>query len=379
MPNTSKSCPALTDGLSSPPPGPSGREAFHGSGNGAASPLRQRILELADQLEGQGHGELLEGILGHLVAIRHATHEQSDWAFLHGALADIRDGLNVFCPHRDRRKVGVVGSARVLPESAVYQQAVHLSRQLAAAGFEVMTGAGGGVMEAANRGAGPGKSYGLNIQLPFEFAPNPYIDLQGKLVAFRYFFTRKHFLVRESDALVAMPGGVGTLDELFEALTLIQTAKTAPIPVVLLAPAGDDYWQRWKRYMVKSVEERGMVSAADAQIYDQVDSVEAAVGVIRRFYRIFHHCHFLGGERLRLLLHGTPTAEQLKVMNHMFSDLLLGGTIEPFTHKGDQGVVPGLQFHFDHRCMGRLYGLIRHLNHLPLSGEPHLEHPEQRQ
>ena len=377
MPNTSNSCAPLTDGLSSPLDA-NGGGSSHGSSDDTI-PLRQRILALASQLEDHGHGELLEGVLRQLVAIGHATHGQSDWAFLHGALADIRDGLSVFCPHRDRRKVGVVGSARVPPESAVYQQAVDLSRQLAASGFEVMTGAGEGVMEAANRGAGPDKSYGLNIQLPFEFTSNRYIDPKNKLVVFRYFFTRKHFLVRESDALVAMPGGVGTLDELFEALTLIQTAKTAPIPVVLLAPAGDDYWQRWKRYMVKSVEERGMVSSADAQIYDQVDSVEAAVGIIRRFYRVFHRCRFLDGERLQLLLHGTPTNGQLQAMNHMFSDLLLAGTIEPFTHKSEQGVVPGLQFDFDHRCMGRLYGLIRHLNDLPLPWGTRLEHPEQRQ
>lgn len=341
--------------------------------------MRQRILELADQLESCGNGELLEGILRHLAAIGHVTQEQSDWALLHGALADIRDGLRVFCPHRYRRKVGVVGSTRVLEESAVYQQAVHVSRQLAASGFEVITGAGGGVMEAANRGAGRDKSYGLNIQLPFDVSPNPYIDPKSKLVGFRYFFTRKHFLVRESDALVAMPGGVGTLDELFDALTLIQTAKTVPIPVVLLAPDGDDYWQRWKRYMVKSVEERGMVSPADAQIYDQVGSVEEAVGVIRSFYRTFHSCRFLGEKRLQLLLHGAPTDEQLAVMNHMFSDLLHAGTIEPFTHKNEQGVYSGLQFEFDHRCMGRLYGLIRHINHLPLPGGPRMEHPEQRQ
>ncbi|WP_074457296.1 LOG family protein, partial [Candidatus Synechococcus spongiarum] len=243
----------------------------------------------------------------------------------------------------------------------------------------VITGAGGGVMEAANRGAGQDKSYGLNIHLPFELAANRYIDPQSKLAVFRYFFTRKHFLMRESDALVAMPGGVGTLDELFEALTLIQTAKTVPIPVVLLAPAGDDYWQHWKRYMVKSVEERGMVSPADVQIYDQVDSVEAAVGAIRHFYRIFHRCHFLGGERLQLLLHQAPTDEQLTVMNQMFSDLLLAGSIESFTHRSEQGVYPGLEFQFDHRCMGRLYELIGHLNHLSLSGGSRLEHSEQCQ
>lgn len=335
------------------------------------SESRQRILALADQLADHGHGELVEGLLRHLVAIGHETQEQGDWALLDGVLADIRDGLRVFYPHRYHRKVGVVGSARIPPESAVYQQAVELSRQLAASGFEVITGAGEGVMEAANRGAGQDKSYGLNIYLPFEFVRNRYIDPKNKLAAFRYFFTRKHFLMRESNALVAMPGGVGTLDELFEALTLIQTAKTVPIPVVLLAPAGDDYWQHWKSCMVKSVEGRGMVSPEDEQVYDQVDSVEAAVGIIRRFYRVFHRCHFLGGERLQLLLHRAPTDEQLRGINHEFSDLLLEGTIEPFTHRSEQGVYPGLQFQFDHRCMGRLYGLIRHLNHL--------EHPEQCQ
>ena len=377
MPNTSDSSTVLTDG----PPAPLGASSggsSQGSGNNAI-PLRERILALADQLADHDHGELVEGILRHLVDIGQSTQEQSDWAFLDGTLADIRHGLSVFCPQRCRRKVGVVGSARVQPESAVYQQAVDLSRQLAASGFEVITGAGGGVMEAANCGAGQDKSYGLNIHLPFEFAPNRYIDPQSKLVVFRYFFTRKHFLLRESDALVAMPGGVGTLDELFEALTLIQTAKTVPIPVVLLAPAGDDYWQRWKHYMVKSVEERGMVSPADAQIYDQADSVDAAVGVIRRFYRVFDRCHFLGEERLQLLLHMAPTAEQVATMNHMFSDLLLAGSIESFTHRSEQGVVPGLQFQFDHRCMGRLYGLIRHLNDLPLPENTRLEHPEQRQ
>ena len=377
MPNTSDSCAAPIDGLS-PPLGTSCGGSSHEFDNGA-TPLRQRILQLADQLEGYGHGELVEGMLHHLVTISHATQEQSDWAFLHGTLADIKNGLSVFCPHRYHRKVGVVGSARVPPESAVYQQAVDLSQQLAASGFEVITGAGEGVMEAANRGAGEDKSYGLNIQLPFEFTPNRYIDPKSKLAVFRYFFTRKHFLMRESNALVAMPGGVGTLDELFEALTLIQTAKTVPIPVVLLAPAGDDYWQRWKNYMVKSVEERGMVSPADAQIYDQVDSVEAAVGIICRFYRIFHSCHFLGGECLQLLLHGAPTDEHLKVINHKFSDLLLAGTIEPFTHESEQGVYPGLRFQFDHRCMGRLYELIRHLNDLPLLVDTRLEHPKQCQ
>ena len=116
--------------------------------------MRQRILALAGQLADHGPGELVEVVLRLLVAIYQTTREQSDWVFLDGTLSDIRDGLSVFCPHRYRRKVGVVGSARVATGDAVYQQAVDLSRQLAASGFEVITGAGGGVMEAANRGAG---------------------------------------------------------------------------------------------------------------------------------------------------------------------------------------------------------------------------------
>ncbi len=329
------------------------------------SPLGQQLLELGNHLEGHAHGDLVHGVLEHLLAISHHSQERGDWEFLNSTMADIAHGLKVFNAHRHGLKVGVVGSARVPPQSAVYQQAMALSQQLVALGFEVITGAGGGVMEAANRGAGVEKGFGLTIQLPFEFLSNPYIDADTRLVAFRYFSNRKHFLLQESQALVALPGGMGTLDELFEALTLLQTGKAAPMPVVLLAPPGDDYWQGWQNHLMKVLEARGMVSAADGQIYTVADSVEAALEVICGFYRVVHSCRFLEKDRLQLLLHKIPTDDQLQTMNQMFAHLVRQGAIERCSSRSQQGLYPGLELQVDCRHMGHLYRLIHYINSLP--------------
>ena len=183
-----------------------------------------------------------------LLQIARNESEHEAWKLVTGALADISEALDVFRPQRGTRKITVFGSARTTQQDPVYQLAEELARLSVETGFQVMTGAGGGVMEGANSGAGCEHSIGLNVDLPFEQHPNPFVsECEGRLLYFRYFFTRKLFFLRESDALVVMPGGFGTLDELFEALTLIQTGRTQPIPLVLLAPPGDDFWSVWKR------------------------------------------------------------------------------------------------------------------------------------
>ncbi|HYP03622.1 MAG TPA: LOG family protein, partial [Cyanobium sp.] len=157
--------------------------------------------------------------------------EHEAWRLISGALADISEALEVFRPRRGARKITVFGSARTERHDPVYTLAKQVAHLAVEAGFEVMTGAGGGVMEGANSGAGCNHSIGLNVDLPFEQHPNPFVSAcEGRLLYFRYFFTRKLFFLRESDAVVVMPGGFGTLDELFECLTLIQTGRTPPIP-----------------------------------------------------------------------------------------------------------------------------------------------------
>jgi len=179
-----------------------------------------------------------------------------------------------------RPAVSIFGSARLQDDSPVYQQAMRIARKLSDAGFAVISGGGPGVMEAANRGAFDGRSpsVGLNIELPFEQHGNDYKDIA---LRFRHFFARKVAFVKYAAAYVVMPGGFGTLDELFEALTLIQTRKGRSIPIVLV---GSDFWAGLLGWMRSTLVERGMIGAADIDLLTLVDDDEAAVDAIFDFY-----------------------------------------------------------------------------------------------
>ncbi|MEB3184610.1 MAG: LOG family protein, partial [Cyanobacteriota bacterium] len=260
-----------------------------------------------------------------------------------------------------------------------YAMALELAQRAVAAGFEVMTGAGGGIMEAANQGAGCEHSIGLNVDLPFEQHPNPYVSsCAGRLLHFRYFFTRKLFFLRESDAVVVLPGGFGTLDELFESLTLIQTGRTPPIPLVLLAPEGGSFWQGWQSELHQGLAARGLISAEDPDLLIEAHSAREAVARICRFYRVFHTAN-LGHDRIELLLNTPITADQLALLNREFDDLVDEGVIQASEACDDAGILrPCLRFHFDNRRIGRLYQLLDHLNGLELPPCEALEHPGQR-
>lgn len=179
--------------------------------------------------------------------------------------------------------VTVFGSARFEEDHRYYKLAREVGRQLAEAGFAVMTGGGPGVMEAANRGAkdGGGKSIGCNIQLPHEQEPNPYLD---KFVEFRYFFVRKVMLVKYSHAFVVLPGGFGTMDELFEAATLIQTGKIEDFPLVLM---GVDYWRPLLAFLRDSMVVHGTIDATDLDRIFVTDDVAEAIAHVRE--RVARH------------------------------------------------------------------------------------------
>lgn len=289
------------------------------------------------------------------------------------------EALDVFRPQRGTRKISVFGSARTTQQDPVYQLAEDVARLSVGAGFQVMTGAGGGVMEGANSGAGCEHSIGLNVDLPFEQHPNPFVsECEGRLLYFRYFFTRKLFFLRESDALVVMPGGFGTLDELFEALTLIQTGRTQPIPLVLLSPPGDDFWSVWKRNVNQELVQRGLISAEDPDLMFEASSATDAVAYISRFYRVFHSA-LLGEDRIELLLNAPVPREWLPGLSRRFADLLSEGTIQAGENVDDNGLMyPCLRLRFDRRRVGRLYQFIHHLNGLDFPSIPELEHPADR-
>jgi uncharacterized protein (TIGR00730 family) len=305
--------------------------------------------------------------------------EEEEWRLITGCLADISEALEVFRPRRSSRKISVFGSARTRRNDPCYLLAEDVARLAVQAGFEVMTGAGGGVMEGANSGAGCDHSIGLNVDLPFEQHPNPYVSAcDNRLLYFRYFFTRKLFFLMESDALVVMPGGFGTLDELFECLTLIQTGRTPPIPLVLLSPAGDDFWNVWQRNVHQELASRELISPEDVDLLVEASCAEEAVAHICRFYRVFHSAQ-LGEDVIELLLNAEVPRTLLPELNRTFADLLEEGAIQSGEGVDDNGLLrPSLRLRFDKRRVGRLYQFIDHLNGLDLPASEALEHPAER-
>ena len=178
--------------------------------------------------------------------------------------------------------VAIFGSARTRPEDKYYKDAVEIARKLTELGFGIITGGGPGIMEAGNKGAkeGGGASVGLNINLPFEQSSNPFIDTD-KLINYDYFFVRKTIFMKYAQGYIAMPGGFGTLDELSEALTLIQTDKLVSFPVILY---GKDYWQGLLDWFHNTLITNHMISPEDFDIYHVVDTVDEAVDIISEFY-----------------------------------------------------------------------------------------------
>ena len=298
-----------------------------------------------------------------LLEISRSAADTNDWQLVEATLADMAAAFSLFHPHRSTRKLAVFGSARSRVSEPAYRLAMEVAEEAVNCGFEVITGAGGGIMEAANRGAGTGKSFGLDVQLPFEHFTNRYIDSPERLLSFSYFHTRKLFFLRETDAVVVLPGGFGTFDELFEALTLIQTAKNPPVPVVLLAPLGDNYWDQWQNYIDTSLLERGFVSAQDSCIYRSANSAKQALRVIEGFYKVFKDSHYKAN-KLQLNLNYYLPENEVILINKKFSYLLLEGEIYSTNNIGCGSC---LELCFDQRQIGGLYSLIDHLNGLDLS------------
>ncbi len=214
------------------------------------------------------------------------------------ALEELLDGSRLFQPYRDTPKATVFGSARTKPDTELYRLATAFSEELAARGWFTITGAGPGIMEASSMGAGRDKTIGVNIELPFEHGTNAFVDVEHRHIATSYFFTRKVIMTRSSQAFVAFPGGVGTMDELFEILTLLHTGKTDPVPVVLMDLPGGSFWHAWHRFMVEEVIGDGYLSPGDDVTYYLCDNVEDAVREVTSFYFNYLGCVIGQGEAL---------------------------------------------------------------------------------
>ncbi|HLF19822.1 MAG TPA: TIGR00730 family Rossman fold protein [Bacteroidota bacterium] len=216
--------------------------------------------------------------------LRQLLGAQEDLWRLFRIMAEFVEGFSVMSNHENL--VSVFGSARTKPGSRYYEMAVQVAKELVQRGFNVLTGGGPGIMEAANKGAREqgGASVGVAIELPFEEAMNQYTD-RKKSVTFRYFFVRKVMFVKYAHGFVALPGGFGTLDELFEAITLVQTEKTRPFPIVLM---GVDYWQGLVDWIKNTMINEGTISPKDVDLFHVTDDPVEAANLISEFYKKHH-------------------------------------------------------------------------------------------
>ena len=252
---------------------------------------------------------------------------RAEMKMVNAALKEFAYAFRVFAPYRGQRKVSIFGSARVEPGEESYVAARDFARLIAEKGWMVITGAGPGIMAAGHEGAGAEHSFGANIRLPALNPANAYIAKDGKLINFKYFFTRKVTFLKESSAFVLLPGGWGTMDEAFELLTLTQTGKSPPHPIVLLEPKGSTYWQEWIDFVLHEIEERNFLLPSDLSLYRLAMTPEQAVEEIERFYLNYQSARFIGN-RLVLRMHRAPDKAMLGRLNEEFADLLVEGEFE---------------------------------------------------
>ncbi|MFY9268872.1 MAG: LOG family protein [Candidatus Manganitrophaceae bacterium] len=333
-----------------------------------AKDLQERISELIQLTSGPAENEDLirEIIITALTLSKnHAT--RGDLKIIHSALKEMRYGFKLYAPYKDRRKVSVFGSARTKETEPVYAYAAEFGKKISEAGFMVITGAGEGIMCAAQKGAGRGNSFGMNILLPFEQAANQFIENDPKLMTFKYFFTRKLFFIKEASAIALFPGGLGTHDEGFETLTLLQTGKTNPMPFVFIDTPGGTYWKAWKVYVEDELLSRGLISPEDLNLFKVTDQLDAAVEEIVNFYRNYHSLRFVR-DQLVIRLNRPVEARMLDHLNGSFLDILVSGRFVatgPLSDEVNEPKVlslPRIVFNFNRRSFGRLREMINVLN-----------------
>lgn len=324
----------------------------------------------ADEVAGPAtadHTDLLSMMQQTITRLERDGTTRGDLKILNRTLRELRYAFKVFQPFRRRRKVTVFGSARTAPTHPAYQQAVALGRAMAGHGWMVITGAGGGIMEAGHLGAGRDLSMGLNILLPFEQSANPIIDGDPKLVTLKYFFTRKLMFVKECSAVICLPGGFGTLDETLEVLTLLQTGKQTMIPVVLLDEAGGTYWENFGKFVEANLLKTALISPEDLALYTITDNVDVAVEHTLNFYRVYHSMRYVNNY-LVLRICQKLTGSQLEQINEAFADIVVSGSIEQLdampeeSNEPELAHLPRLRLHFDRRRLGRLRQLIDAIN-----------------
>lgn len=327
----------------------------------------QLIDDLIQQMNVKTDRRLIRELLESSVSLGTDVSNTLNLKIAGSALTEMREAFSMFAPFAERKKVTIFGSARTTKDDPVYKQTQAVAKALAANDWMVVTGAGPGIMEAGMSGAGREMSIGVSIRLPFETSANPIIAGDEKYVAMRYFFTRKLMLVKESQAFICMPGGFGTLDEMFELLTLSQTGKGNPVPIVVLDLPDDPFWGDLDQFIRKTLVPRKLVSEQDLALYRICSNVDDAVAEISNFYSVYHSMRFVG-KNLILRLNRSLSAATLETLNDDFADICVKSKIEPTkatpseVSDNDNLDKSRLTFQFARRDFGRLRQLIDAIN-----------------
>lgn len=289
--------------------------------------LDRLISDLIDKAGGSPEKELLQEMITTVLRLRDEKVERGDLKIINTTLKELRYAFKVFSPYRHIRKVAMFGSARTAKTSRLYRQAKEFAHQITRRGWMVITGGATGIMHAGNEGAGRDKSFGMNIRLPFEQEANPVMAKDPKLINFKYFFTRKLIFLKESDATILFPGGFGTHDEGFENLTLVQTGKMEPRPIVCIDPPPSKYWAQWRQFTEKALFHQGMIDAEDLDLVTFTHDIEEAIQKIVGFYRNYHSLRFVG-EALVIRMQRPLSREKITRLNRDFRDIIRSGKIE---------------------------------------------------
>src|SRR3954466_10457710 len=289
--------------------------------------IDKELGDLLDELGVEENRDMLYEILVSSVLLAQDHADRLDLKITSATLKEMRRAFRAFAPYRDVPKVTIFGSARTLPTDPSYGQARDFAEHMASQGWMVVTGAGPGIMAAGLEGAGREHAFGVNIRLPFEQNANPFIAGDDKLISMKYFFTRKLMLMKESLGFVSLPGGVGTLDETMELLTLVQTGKANPAPIVLLDEPGGTFWPSFAAFMRDEVATRRLIDADDLDLFLCTDDVHVAAEEVIGFYRNYQSLRWVG-EQLVLRMHQAPTDDQLHDLNERFGWITIDGTIE---------------------------------------------------
>ena len=280
------------------------------------------------------------------------------------AVKELRYAYRVFAQYHEPHKVTIFGSARTPETHPDYIAAVEFSKLMATRGWMIITGAGDGIMKAGHVGPGREASFGVAIRLPFETTANTVIAGDNKLIHFRYFFTRKLMFISQAEAVALFPGGFGTMDEAYEALTLVQTGKATPVPIVMVEGEGGGYWQEWQQWTLKGLLDRKLISPEDVNLYYFAKDPADAAEHVAKFYRNYHSSRYVKDD-LVIRLRAPLTQRCLDSLNQEFKVLVKTGSIEQrrsLEGESDYLDLPRLVFHHTRYKFGLVRKLIDRIN-----------------